>query len=659
MTNPPLIERRSIWRVGPRSTWTTVLPVVFIIVSLVSLVVLPIVVSRHTSQMRAEITKVAEPARRAANETQMDLSAELDKIIAFQVTAQPQYRDDYKALIAVQQRDRALLGRLAQSLGPSVRGALDVLDSQSDQWHQHVQDSGLTEHQLPAEVFTTTLFEHHPRYEQALRSSAALETAIQDAIDARLANIRDAERLNVSLTLILTVLALTSALLVAGLGRQMRLLAAEAVRRRGEAEREAAEAQTARQAAEREERRAAFLASAGQELAASLDFEQAVRTLARLFVPNLAEMCAIDIVGTEGELRRAAVAHRADGEEKTLRKSIDRVPEEISRAMEDREARLIAGGAPLLSYLIDHDTEQRSIIVVPLVTRGRSAGVVTLAAPVGRTFERDDMLLATELARHGALATDNARLYTESQQAVRTREEVLGIVSHDLRNPLNATTLASSLLQTSENLSAEEREQLDIIILSAKRMRRLIEDLLDVTRLEGGKQLPIEPVSVDVEPLVSEACDLFKGQATDSGISLMQQVAHGIPRVYADHHRILQVFSNLIGNAMKFTPSGGVIRVEANRRDSGVLFKVADTGQGIPREHLRDIFNPYWQGKRAERMGAGLGLPIARGIVESHGGQIWVESQPGGTTFFFTLPIAGDAEPAQSTNTPRMRTAEM
>ena len=197
------------------------------------------------------------------------------------------------------------------------------------------------------------------------------------------------------------------------------------------------------------------------------------------------------------------------------------------------------------------------------------------------------------------------------------------------------------MLQTSGSISGEDREQLDIIDLSAQRMRRLIEDLLDVTRLEGGKRLPIEPAAVKVEPLLSETYELFKAQAATSGISLQQEAAEKLPPVYADRHRILQVLSNLIGNAMKFTPSGGTIHFGAETRDSEVLFTVSDTGPGIPQEHLGDIFNPYWQAKRAERMGAGLGLPIARGIVEAHGSRIWVESEPGkGTRFYFTLPVA-------------------
>ena len=642
-------ERRSIWRIGPDSTWTTVLPVVFIIVSLVSLVVLPLVVSSHTAKMRDEITRVAEPARRAANEAQIDLASELDKIIAFQVTGQSQYRDDHARLIARESKDYRILRDLSGQLGPAVGRSLEVLSAEMTLWHKEVGQAEFLSRQMPSEVFTTRLFERHASYEQALRAAATLEVAIQESIDDRLVRIRDAERLNVSLTIILTLLALTSALLVAGLGRQMRQLAAEAVRRRQEAEREAADARAAREAAEQEERRAAFLALAGQELAGSLDLANAVGTLARLFVPNLAEACVIDLVEGEGEVQRAAVAHRDVRKERDLLPQVGRsmteIPEAIVRAMQDREPRVISSAE--IAHFVDQSMEdQRSVLAVPLVTRGQAVGSVILAAPENKVFTRDDTSVAAELARHGALAIDNARLYTESQQAVRAREEVLAIVSHDLRNPLNATTLASSLLQTSESITGDEREQLEIIDLSAKRMRRLIEDLLDVTRLEGGKRLPVERTRVEVAPLIADTNGLFKAEAATKSVRIEVDVDERTPAVHADRHRVLQVLSNLVGNALKFTPQGGTVRVAAKAIDEArVRFAVSDTGPGIPQEHLHDIFKQYWQAKRTERMGAGLGLPIAKGIVEAHGGEIWVESlQNRGTTFYFTLPIeAADA----------------
>jgi signal transduction histidine kinase len=641
-------ERRSIWRVGPESTWTTILPVAFIIVSLISLVILPLVVANHTAKMRTEITSYAEPARRAANQMQVDLSAELDKLIAFQVTGQAQYRNAYLQLVAEQHQYRSVLAHLAPVLDQDIDRSLNTLIVNTERWHQGVTSEEFIQRQLPKEVFLTRLYERNPTYEDALKAASELEIDIQGAIEDRLQRIREAERLNVSLTIILTLLALTSAMLVAGLGRQMRLLAREAMRRRLEAEREAADAKVARALAEREERRAAFLASAGQELAATFDYQQSILTLARLIVPNLGAFCAIDMNDVDGGLRRAAVAHHDPETQEKLSAQVERifrdVPEPIVRIMADREPRLVGATSAVVEYFAGTIAQTEALIVVPLVSRGETLGVIGAAPPNGRPFTADDLILFSDLARHGSLTIDNARLYLESQQAVRAREEVLAIVSHDLRNPLNAVTLGASLLTMSKSLNDEDREQLDIIDSSARRMSRLIADLLDVTRLEGGKQLPIEPARVEVEDIFRETSELFRAQAAASSISLEFDLDDRVPPVHADRDRVMQVLSNLIGNSMKFTPPGGMISLRAESKGKFVLFTVADNGPGIPKEHQAEIFNPYWQAKRAERLGAGLGLPIARGIVEAHGGSIWVESEPGkGTKFRFTLPLATHA----------------
>lgn len=635
-------ERRSFWRVGPESTWTTVLPVAFIIISLLSLVILPLIVSNHTATMRREITRVADPARRGVNQIQVDLSSELDKIIAYQVTGQDQYRRGYEELYAHEEANRRLLQSLAPQLGTDIADSINDFFIASAQWHTAVRQQEFASRKLPEEVFLARLFEKHPLYERSLHSAADLEAAIQGSIEERLTRIRDAERLNLSLTIILTMLALTSALLVAGLGRQMRLLAREAMRRRQEAEREAADAKIARTAAEHEERRAAFLAAAGQELAASLDLKQTIERLARIVVSNLAEICVVDMKQPDGALQRAAIAHRKVSGEATLSKktgqTIEQIPEPIALVMQQHAPRLIGAASAIASYF--GVESPHPIVVVPLVSRGETLGVVAAIARADHPFTNEDVALLAELARAGSLAIDNARLYLDSQQALRAREEVLAIVSHDLRNPLNAVKLGASLLAHSKEISGEDREQLEIIDISANRMADLIADLLDVTRLEGGKRLPIEPARVEVEPLFGEAHELFRSQAAANQINLDYEIERGTPAVYADRHRILQVLSNLIGNALKFTPAQGFIFFRAKpHHDELVLFSVTDSGSGIPKENLKDIFNPYWQAKRAERLGAGLGLPIAKGIVESHGGKIWVESEPGkGTTFFFTLP---------------------
>lgn len=629
-------------------------------VSLLTLVLLPIFFGKRTAQMRVEITGVAEPSHRAANAIETELSTELNKIIAWQQTGQVQFRDDYQKLVIDQRHHYAELRILGSQLGPEVRSDLGHLIKETEEWHADVASSEFMARQVPAEVFLARLFEKHPSYDEALTAATRLEVSIQEAIDDRRLKIRDAEKLSESLTIILTLLALTSALLVAGLGRQMRLLAREAMARRHDAESEAAEARQARAASEREERRAAFLATAGRELATTLDYEHAIATLVRLIVPNIAEICVIDLAEEEGALRRVAVAHRDPEQERTLTAYVGEVernvPEALARAIQERETRVIGYHSSLLRYLGLGSEEQRSLLAVPLVSRGQTLGIILAASAEGKLFSQGDAALVGELSRHGSLAIDNARLYLESQQAVRAREEVLAIVSHDLRNPLHTVMLGASMLQTSDKIAADDREQLEIIDISAKRMQRLIEDLLDVTRLEGGKQLPIEPATLDVESLFGETWELFRSQAATSEITLRYFVGEGVKSVHADRHRVLQVLSNLIGNAMKFTPAGGIITYRAESRDAkAVQIAVADSGPGIPKENLGDIFNPYWQAKRTARLGAGLGLPIAKGIVESHGGRIWVESEPGaGTKFFFTLPVAeqatitGDASRAEA-----------
>ena len=626
--------------------------------SLLSLALLPVVVASKTRKMREEITSIAEPARQAANFIQMDLSAEVDKLIAYQVTGQQNYKREYLALVERQETNRRKLAQYLPRLDEELEQDLTALFVQTSRWHNAVMQGEFVQRQLPNEVFLSRLFESHAAYESSLKAASELEIELQNAIDSRLRRMREAEWLNRWLTIGLTLLALTSALLVAGLGRQMRLLAREAMKRRLEAERETNEAKRAREMAEREERRAAFLAAAGQELATSLDYEHTIATLAKLIVPNLAEMSVVDIAEPEGALRRVAVAHRNPEDEALFASEIGsvrrEVPEGLVRIMQSGEPSLVGSSSGLYAYLTGQpDGDSRTLIFLPMVSRGQTIGIAAAISAEGRPFTATDLPLFAELARRASLSIDNSRLYLESQQAVRAREEVLAIVSHDLRNPLSAVSLGASLLQMSESISDDDREQLDTIVVSAKRMNRLIADLLDVTRLEGGKRLPVELESVEVSDMLQEAEELFRAQAGVAQVSMAYHTDEDLPSVRADRHRVMQVLSNLIGNSMKFTPPGGRIDVRGTRRDGEVLLSISDTGPGIPKEHLSDIFSPYWQAKRTERMGAGLGLPIAKGIVEAHGGRIWVESKPGsGTQFYFTLPIDTSADAPRAALTP-------
>ncbi len=232
------------------------------------------------------------------------------------------------------------------------------------------------------------------------------------------------------------------------------------------------------------------------------------------------------------------------------------------------------------------------------------------------------------------------------ERALAARDDILGIVAHDLRNPLGVILMQASLLERS-GPDPERRDQRprEMIIRSAKRMNRLIQDLLDVSLVEAG-QLKVNPARTATRQLLCDAVEAEAALATASNLTLGLDVADDVPEVLGDHDRLMQVFVNLISNAIKFTPSGGRITVAALARTEDVRFSVADTGAGIAPEGLAHIFERFWQGKtHARRLGAGLGLPITRGIVLAHGGKIWAESTVGqGTILFFTIPLAPTAQ---------------
>jgi len=239
------------------------------------------------------------------------------------------------------------------------------------------------------------------------------------------------------------------------------------------------------------------------------------------------------------------------------------------------------------------------------------------------------------------VAIENARLYRASVHATELRDQVLGIVAHDLRNPLSTILLnAAALTRRGPDPERRSQKRTEAIQRSATRMNRLIQDLLDVALMESG-QLTIEPAQLNARDLIVGAVEMQRPLASSSSIELRVDVDRDLPDIWGDRDRLLQVFENLIGNAIKFTRAGGCITVSATSRDHQDIFRVADTGSGIAPENLSHVFDRFWQASKAGGLGAGLGLPITKGIVEAHGGRIWVESTSSrGTTFSFTVPQA-------------------
>ena len=231
------------------------------------------------------------------------------------------------------------------------------------------------------------------------------------------------------------------------------------------------------------------------------------------------------------------------------------------------------------------------------------------------------------------------KMLGESERIIDAREEILRIVAHDLRNPLNTISMATDLLLEDSKQDATKSAQMRIIKRSGERMNRLIHDLLSVTTIEAGR-LSIAPKKISVNELLHEACELLEPIAREKSITLTVSAAADLPPVRADSSRVLQVFSNLVGNAVKFTQSGGAITLSAAREEGKIQCAVADNGPGIPAAQIPRLFGKFWQAKRGDGRGVGLGLAIARGIVEAHGGTITVDSEEGkGSVFSFALPI--------------------
>jgi signal transduction histidine kinase len=286
-----------------------------------------------------------------------------------------------------------------------------------------------------------------------------------------------------------------------------------------------------------------------------------------------------------------------------------------------------------------------SVLVVPLVARDRTLGAFALVSTdPARPFSPDDVLLAEELGRRAALAVDNARLYQEARDAVAARDEVLSVVSHDLGNPLSAIRVAARVLDRLLDAGELEaaREQVAAIREAGGQMERLIRDLLEIRRIESGRlRLVCRPE--EVTELVDRAARSQKGLAREQGVTLDCVLDDGLPEIIrVDADRVLQIFTNFIGNALKFTPAGGTVTVGAEPARSGVRFWVRDTGPGLTEDQLPHVFDRFWQAQQQGSHGVGLGLAIARGLTEAHGGNVRVESGNGrGCTFYFELPAEG------------------
>jgi PAS domain S-box-containing protein len=413
----------------------------------------------------------------------------------------------------------------------------------------------------------------------------------------------------------------------------------------------------ARAEAEAANARSAFLSEASALLASSLDHEATLASVARLAVPRIADWCAVDLADEFWRGAPSAIVAHSDPEQVERARELQRrlpvdlgarhwVPEVLRTGRPELYPEL---GEEALAALADsperlaavRELRVRSAMVVPMRARGRILGAITFVSARPGRHGPADLQMAEHLARRAGLAIDNALLYRQAQEAVRAREEVLAFVSHDLKNPLSAVRMSAVLLERAGVDRAQGR-YVSTIRRSAERMDRLIHDLLDLSSLEAGR-FRVERRPVDAPSLLADAAAFAQPLGVEKGVRVEVEVEPGTPPALADRDRVLQVLSNLVGNAIAFTPAGGRVTLRCSGRAGAVLFAVADTGQGIAEADRPRVFDRFWK-SHDSRQGSGLGLAIARGIVEAHGGRIWFESRPGGGTIFhFELAAASPA----------------
>jgi signal transduction histidine kinase/ActR/RegA family two-component response regulator len=414
------------------------------------------------------------------------------------------------------------------------------------------------------------------------------------------------------------------------------------------------------------EERAFFLSELSRLLGSSLASDRMLSRIARLAVPLLGDLCAIDIQDADGTVRRAACAHVDATKEGVAYEARARygfsatAPGGVPAVLTSRRSTLVSPATAADLEQAAQNAEQLQLfqqlgvaawMIVPMIARERAFGAVTFAITESdRRYDRTDLLFAEAVVSQVAVAGDNARLYLAAEAAREAAEaansakdQFLSTLSHELRTPLNAVYGWATMLERGQLGAEQAQRALQIILRNVNAQVRLIDDLLDLSRVASGKlRLAVQPV--DLQRVVEEALDGIRPAATAKNIRLQPVLASPGGPVSGDPDRLQQVVWNLLSNAVKFTPKGGRVQIQLQRVSSHVELLVSDTGQGIQPDLLPYVFDRLRQGDSSSTRahgGLGLGLALVRHLVELHGGIVFAES-PGegrGATFVVKLPI--------------------
>lgn len=568
---------------------TTEVALLFVVLAILALALVPFLDRERVGELEMEIQEVLEPGQHLVSEYTFAQVRGMAQIQSFLLSddalQRSRQRQRYEEL---RSQGDSLFDELSRVLAPlGVDDLLINLDNASTNWHLSYTE--VLSGNLPRETFEPS--GQVLLYEGMLGAATALQDDLFERIEPARARIEAARGRQLVIAWVLMLMALLAALVVSYIARRLRSLTQES-------EAQFRAAVTARREADR------VLAGTADGVL-GVDLEGRCVFLNRAGADLLGRPPS-DVLGKD--VHEMVLHSRADGE------PYPREASPLTRALESAD----------MSFTSDEVFWRRDGSSFPVRLSGRPM--------VDGREVRGAVLSFVDL-------TEIREVESKLRQAVRARDEVVSIVSHDLRNPVGTVYIAADLLLDIPLPREKQQEQLGVIKRQAKLMEHLIKDLLDVSRIEAGT-FPVTPSRVDLGPLVHEAAENLLPATKKRGISLQMHVPGAVPAVRADRTRILQVLWNLMGNAVKYTPDGGEVTVHVTAAGEIVRVAVADSGAGIAADDLPFVFDRFWQVKRQDREGAGLGLAIVKGIVEAHGGTVGVRSRPGeGSTFSFTVPV--------------------
>ncbi len=584
---------------GRGAAWATGFSLLFLFLSLLALALVPRRLEQDVGEVRDRIQDVLEPAERLAAKIQFAQARQMEAFHSFLLLGDARSRLRYREARGEEEAAFDTLGVLTGDMSIEVKEEMANFLPLSFSWHLGHQEMLSQEVSAvgPPPGFSTEnyrqmLTTERAAYVEVMAAGEGLLEALSVEMENEEREMARARFLQVQYTQILVVLGLLATGIVLVLAWRLRTLMKESEARRREALRARREAD-------------GLLAATGDGV------------------------LGMDLDG------RCTFLNRAGAEllGYSARAVVGRDVHDLLHHSHPHGPPFPRDECPIMRALSTGETISGRNETLWRAGRQPFPVQISLRAMVDGPEIRGAVLSFTDM-------TETRAAEASLREAVRDRDEVLAVVSHDLRNPVGTIVSAASLLLTLNPSPEKRREHLLAVKRSAERINRLIQDLLDMARLEAGA-LPVHPGPFDAGRLLDEVLEGHRGKAEERQISLQLRVPTRIPVPWGDRHRVVQVLTNLVENALRETPPMGKISigVEEDPVGDGIRFFVSDTGPGIRPEDQERLFDRFWQVSRKDKGGAGLGLSIVKGIVEAHEGRVWVESEEGkGSTFWFLLP---------------------